>query len=294
MIVQLKAAALNRRDVFVTQGLYPGIRFPVILGSDGAGLLDGRPVVINPAMNWGDDPRAQSRQFHILGLPKNGTLAQQVAVPAGKVYDKPVHLNWEQAAALPLGGMTAYRALFTRGQLRSGERVLVSGIGGGVAVFVLQFARAIGAEVWVTSGSSEKLDRARALGARGGVNYREDNWPDQLKEQAGGFDVIVDSAGGPGFAHFLKLCNPAARIVSYGGTLGMAQLSPQILFWKQISILGSSMATDEEFGAMLRFVEQHRIEPVVDSVVSMADGQAAFDRMAKGLQFGKIVLDIPG
>ncbi len=292
-IVGLKAASLNHRDVFITQGKYPGIRYPVILGSCGAGTLDGREVVVNPAFAWGDDPRAQSRAFHILGLPRDGTFAEQVAVPREKIYDKPAHLSWAEAAALPLAGMTAYRALFTRGQLRAGERVLVSGIGGGVALFVLQFALAAGASVWVTSGSEEKIERAVGLGAGGGAIYRSDDWSAQLKEQAGGFDLIIDSAGGAGFPHFLQLCRPGARIVTYGGTRGkIPQLSPQIIFWKQLSILGSTMATDEEFAGMLDFVTRHRLHPVVDQVVPLAEGRRAFERMDEGRQFGKIVLAV--
>ena len=293
VIVDLKAASLNHRDVFITQGKYPGIRYPVILGSCGAGMLEGREVLINPAFDWGDDPRAQSRNFHILGLPRNGTFAERVAVPLGKVYDKPPHLSWVEAAALPLAGMTAYRAVFSRGQLRTGERVLISGVGGGVALFALQFALAAGASVWVTSGHRAKIDRAVELGAEGGAIYREEDWPAQLKEKAGEFDLIIDSAGGPGFSHFPRLCRPAARIVTYGGTRGpIPQLSPQILFWKQLSIMGSTMATDEEFAAMLAFVTDHQLSPVVDQVLPLAAGRRAFKRMAQGRQFGKIVLAI--
>lgn len=293
VLVDLKAASLNHRDVFITQGKYPGIRYPVILGSCGAGVLEEREVLINPAFDWGDDPHVQSRHFHILGLPRNGTFAEQVAVPPEKVYDKPPHLTWAEAAALPLAGMTAYRAVFTRGQLRTGERVLISGIGGGVALFAFQFALAAGASVWVTSGSRAKIDRAVELGARGGVVYREEDWPALLKEKAGGFDLIIDSAGGSGFSHFLRLCRPAARIVTYGGTRGaIPPLSPQILFWKQLSILGSTMATDAEFGAMLAFVSDHQLRPVVDQVLPLAEGQRAFERMAEGRQFGKIVLAV--
>lgn len=291
VIVDLKAAALNHRDVFITQGLYPGIRFPSILGSDGAGILDGREVLINPAMDWGADPKVQSRKFHILGLPKNGTFAEKVAVPKEKVLDKPAHLSWEAAAALPLAGLTAYRALFTRGGLREGERVLITGIGGGVALTALQFALAAGASAWVTSSEDSKITRAVEMGAEGGANYKQEGWPDKLKEKGGGFDLILDSAGGKGFPPLLKLCRPAARIVVYGGTTGsVPKLSPQILFWKQISILGSTMGTDAEFADMIAFVDRHKIDPVVDAVFPLSRGQEAFDRMDKGQQFGKIVL----
>ncbi len=293
VIVDLKAAALNHRDVYITQGLYPGITTPIILGSDGAGLLDGQEVIINPAMDWGPDPRAQAKDFHILGLPKNGTMAQKVAVPQENVLRKPAHLSWEQAAALPLGGLTAYRALFTQGQCTNGQRVLISGIGGGVALFAFQFALAAGADVYVTSGSPVKLERATEMGAKGGANYKNDQWHKDLLKQGGGFDVIIDSAGGPGFINLVKTVNPGGRIVMYGGTRGKIDgLSPQILFWKQASIIGSTMGTAGEFADMVSFVDKHKIEPVVDQIYDLQDGQQAFDRMAAGAQFGKLVLRI--
>lgn len=293
VVVWIKAAGLNHRDVYVTQGLYPGIRFPIILGSDGAGELEGKAVIINPSMNWGDNPGFQQKNFKILGLPDHGTFAERALVPASKIYDKPAHLNFEQAAALPLAGVTAYRALFTKCQLKKGEKVLISGIGGGVALMASQLALAAGAEVYVTSGSQDKIDRAIEMGAKGGANYKSAEWPETLKEQAGGFDVIVDSAGGAGFSNFLKVVNPGCRIAVYGGSLGKIQnLSPQIIFWKQVSILGTTMGTDEDFKAMLAFVNRHKIIPVVDSVFDLQDGNAAFKRMDEGLQFGKIVLRV--
>ena len=293
VVVDLHAAAMNHRDVYITQGLYPGIKTPIILGSDGAGTYDGREVIINPAMNWGNDPRFQAPDFHILGLPQNGTFAQKVAVPADKVHDKPNHLSWEQAAALPLAGMTAYRALFTQGQCAAGQKVLISGVGGGVALFAFQFALAAGAEVYVTSGSPEKLEQAKAMGAAGGANYKEDGWHKTLGKMAGGFDVIIDSAGGDGFANLLKVVKSGGRIVMYGGTRGKINgLSPQILFWKQASIIGSTMATDVEFKDMVQFVDEKKIEPVVDSVFALPEGPKGFDRMADGKQFGKIVFKI--
>ncbi len=293
VLVHLKAAALNRRDYFITQGLYPGITLPLILGSDGAGVAEGRKVIINPNINWGDNPDYQSYEYNILGLPKNGTFAEYVLVAESQLADKPAHLTWEQAAALPLAGMTAYRALFTKGRLGPGERVLITGAGGGVALFAIQFALAAGAEVYVTSGSSAKIEQAKAFGVAGGVNYHEEDWPKQLATLADSFDVILDSAGGAGFTPLLKLCKPGARVVIYGGTLGrIPEVSPQIIFWKQISIMGSTMATDEEFAQMVQFVNKQQIMPIVDSVYPLAEGQQAFAKMADNKQFGKIVLKI--
>lgn len=293
VLVQLQAAALNRRDWWITQGKYPGIIYPIILGSDGVGIAEDREVIINPAIDWGSAPAYPSKAFQILGLPKNGTFAEWVAVPQRQLYDKPPHLSMEQAAALPLAGLTAYRALFSKGQLQRGEKVLISGAGGGVALFAFQFAIAAGAEVWVTSGSEAKIERAIAMGASGGANYRDADWHKNLQTQSGGFDVIVDGAGGDGFAGFPKICKPGARIVTYGGTLGaVSGLSPQPVFWKHLSILGTSMGNDQEFADMLEFVNQHKIIPVVDRVFPLSKGLEAISQMSDSKQFGKLVLSI--
>ncbi len=292
-LVHLRAAALNHRDLFITQGLYAGIKFPTILGSDGAGEYRGKAVVIDPSLDWGGDPKAQGRGFRVLGLPDDGTFAAQIAIPRSNIHPKPQHLDWEQAAALPLAGVTAWRVLFTRCQIKAGERVFITGIGGGVALMVLQLAIAAGAEVFVSSGSDEKIAKAVALGAKGGANYRLPDWDKTLKKDAGGFDVVIDSAGGDGFGALLGLCNPGARIGVYGGTQGKINgLSPQPLFWKQVSILGSTMGTRLDFRRMLAFVSKHEIVPVIDSVFALSDGNEALKKMEKGDQFGKIVLRI--
>ncbi len=293
VLVQIHAAALNRRDWWITQGQYPGIVYPIVLGSDGAGMAEGREVIINPAMGWGEVAAYPSKSFQILGLPRNGTLAEWVTVPERQIYDKPAHLSFEQAAALPLAGLTAYRALFSKGQLKAGDQVLISGAGGGVALLAFQMAVAVGARVWVTSGSEEKIERTRTMGGQGGSNYRDPEWWKQLQQQAGGFDLIIDSAGGDGFAFFPKIANPGARIVTYGGTLGaVSGLSPQAIFWKQLSILGTTMGNDQEFADMVAFISRHGIIPVVDGVYALSEGQAAFDQIGKGGQFGKVVLKV--
>jgi len=292
-VVRLFAAAINHRDVFITKGLYANIKPPVILGSDGAGEYRGRRVLIYPALEWGQLPAHQGNNFRVLGMPDNGTFAEQIRIPHGNIFEMPGHLDWEQAAALPLAGLTAWRTLFSRCGLKKGEKVLITGIGGGVALSALQFAIAAGAEVTVTSGSPEKLEKARLLGATNTANYREEAWDKRLKQETGGFDVIIDSAAGDGFPALIGLANPGARIGIYGGTLGKVNnLSMQPVFWKQISLLGSTMGSPQEFGKMLHFVTQHAIVPVVDSVFALADGNAALEKMEKGEQFGKIVLRI--
>jgi zinc-binding alcohol dehydrogenase/oxidoreductase len=291
VLVDIKAAALNHRDVWITKGLYPGITFPTILGSDGAGLVDGRLVIINPSIGWGANPAYQDNNYQILGMPKNGTLAGKVAIPASQLYDMPAHLSFEQAAAIPLAGLTAFRAVFSKGLVKRGDKVLVTGIGGGVALFALQFAVAAGATVFVSSGSDEKIARAIALGATAGINYNHESWPKELMRLSGGIDLVIDGAGGDGLQKIMKICNPGGRLVIYGGGRGtVPELSPQLIFWKQLSLLGTSMGNDEEFAAMLTFITHHQLVPVTDEVYPLKDGVSAFRRMSEGKQFGKIIL----
>jgi NADPH:quinone reductase-like Zn-dependent oxidoreductase len=305
VLVRLEAAALNHRDVWIRKGLYAGIKVPIILGADGAGEVVavgegvdssfmGWRVVINPALDWGKNPRVQGPNFRILGLPDDGTYAELVKVPASSVHPIPTGLSVEEAAAIPLAGLTAYRAVVTRGQVRPDETVLITGVGGGVATFALQIARFNGARVFVTSGLEAKLDRARALGAEGGVNYKESDWAQQLKDQMGSApDLIIDSVGGATFDTLLDLAAPGGRIVSYGATLGaVPNLAMRRVFWKQLTILGSTMGTDQEFADMLKLFDSGAIAPVVDQTFPLADAAAAHRRMEEAGQFGKIVLRI--
>lgn len=307
VIVQIKAAALNHRDVFVQQGKYPGIVWPVIPGSDGAGIVTeigegvsaewlGKEVIVNAGHNWGDDERFNAPNFKILGMPDQGTYAEFLKVEAKYLAPKPAHLSFEEAAAVPLAGVTGWRALMSRAQMKAGERVLVTGIGGGVALFVLQFAVAAGAEVWVTSGSDEKIEKAIALGAKGGVNYKDPNWTKNLLSAAGAdrsgyFDVIIDSAGGPSFAKLIDVAAIGGRICFFGGTTGnITDIIPAKVFFKHLSIFGSTMGSDKDFTAMVAFVNQHQIKPVIDEIFPLEEAETALRRMDAGSQFGKIVL----
>lgn len=291
-IVQIKGAALNHRDLWIQQGQYAGIVTPIVLGSDGTGVLDGQEVIINPSLNWARPAASPPASFKILGLPDSGTFAEAVAVPSQNIFHKPDHLTTFEAAALPLAGLTAYRLLFTRCRFRAKDRVLISGIGGGVALMAFQFAVANGAEVWVTSSSTSKINKAIQMGAEGGVLYTDTDWAKKIQLASGGFDVIVDSAAGDGFGNLVKVANPGARIGLYGGTTGkINNVIPQIVFWKQISILGSTMGNGVEFSKMLAFVNKYKVKPVVDSVFALKDGNKAFQRMQSGQQFGKIVLN---
>lgn len=299
--IQLHASALNHRDWWIQKGQYAGIRLPVILGSDGAGIVIetnpedaewlGKPVLINPSMGWGTNPTAQAKSYKILGMPDHGTFAERIVIEKQYVFPTPEHLSDEEAAAIPLAGLTAYRALFTRGQCRSEDKVLITGIGGGVALFALQWALAIGAKVWVTSGNDDKIQQAIQLGAQGGTNYKHDRWRKNLQQQVEGFDLIIDSAGGDNFKELIELAAPGGRIVFYGATLGnFKDLPAAKIFWKQLSILGSTMGNDHEFQQMLELINKHQIRPVISHRFPLSEAENALRTLDNQQQFGKIVL----
>jgi zinc-binding alcohol dehydrogenase/oxidoreductase len=305
VLVALKAAALNHRDVWIKAGQYAGLKFPCIPGSDGAGVVVGagadvdrewigREVIINPSFGWGESEHAQGPQFAILGLPREGTLAEKIAVPLSQISVKPPHLSWEEAAALPLAGLTAYRALFARAQLKPTDRVLLTGIGGGVALFALQYAVAVGAKVWVTSSSAEKIARAVRLGAEGGFDYTQKDWASAAAKAPGLFDVIVDSAGGAGFENLLELAAPGGRIVFFGATRGNPPVLPmRKVFWRQISLLGTTMGSPADWRAMIEFITLHyHLKPVISEVFPFDRVGEAFALMERSGQFGKIVVKV--
>ncbi len=305
-VVKIKAAALNHRDVWITQGLYPNIKVPVILGSDGAGTVHavgegvdkswlGKAVIINPGLDWGDNPRVQQANFRILGLPDDGCQAEYVKIPAENLVEKPGYLSFAEAAAIPLAGLTGYRALFTQGNLNPGETVLLTGIGGGVAALMLQMAVALGANVLVTSGSDEKIARAVKMGAKSGANYRKEGWEKEIQLQAGknGVDLIVDSAGGEGFDRLTAIANPGGRIVFFGATAGNpGKFNLRRVFWKQLVIHGTTMGNQADFTKMVSLFQRHRIKPAIDGPYAFEDYRIAYQRMIDGQQFGKIVITL--
>ena len=303
-VVRLRAAALNHRDVWIRTGRYAGITLPIILGSDGAGEVVetgpgvdpawvGREVVIDPTLKWGGEERVQGPAFQILGLPRDGTYAELVTVPADALHDRPRPLSWEEAAAVPLASVTAYRALAVRAQVQPGETVVVTGIGGGVATCALLIGRRLGATVYVTSGSEAKIEAARRHGAAGGVTHGDPEWPKALVAQIGGRpDVVIDGAGGETFNRALDLVTPGGRVVSYGATLGPTpNLEVRRIFWKQLTVLGSTMGSRRDFAAMLRLYAEG-LRPIVDTVLPLESAAEAHRRMEEGRQFGKIVLRI--
>lgn len=311
-LVRLRAAALNHRDLWMRQGAYGKMAgLPCTLGSDGCGEVvkvgaeedarwRGRRVVINPSLDWGDDDAAPGPRWRILGVPDQGTFAQYVCVPVAQLHDAPGNWSDEEAAALPLAGLTAHRALFRRGGLpvtappgARPARVLVTGIGGGVAQWALRLARAAGAEVWVTSGSPAKLEAARRDGAAGGVLYTTAGWGEALAKDAGPFDVCIDSAGGAGWAEITDALAPGGTLVFFGATRGAGEVPMRKAFFKQVSILGTAMGSPRDFSDLLAFVAAHDLRPPLDAVYDLADVETAFARMAAGEQSGKIALRIP-
>jgi zinc-binding alcohol dehydrogenase/oxidoreductase len=301
VLIRLKAAALNHRDL----GMFdwdPDVNF--VLGADGSGIVEelgpgvdglvrGAPVIINPALDWGEREDAFSPGFTILGWPRDGTFAELVVVPAENVVGKPSHLSFEEAAALPLSGLTAYRAVISRAQIQAGERLVVHGIGGGVALFALQFAMLAGAATMVTTTAGHKLDRARAMGADLAVDSQTSDWGEAARtwSKGAGVDVVIDSVGGERFAESLLALRSGGRIVTYGTTAnGLSTVDVETIFWHQLNVLGSTMGSPRDFAAMIELANSTRLKPVVDSVWPLAQGREALQRLAQGRQFGKIVL----
>lgn len=304
VVVALRNAALNRRDVFLRKGIAPS-PLPVIPGSDGAGVVralgpgvsgvaEGDEVIILPSLAWGGGEDAPEPGFRILGGPDDGTYAELIRISAENVFPKPARLSWEEAAALPLAGLTAYRALVSRARIRPGETVLVIGIGGGVATVALHIARAAGCRVLVTSSSDEKIARAVELGAAGGVNYTGDDWPAAVRELAGGagVDVVVDSVG-PTWGQSIATLRPGGRVVVFGGTGGgKVELTVRPVTSGQVSLLGTTMGSPRDFAGLLAAVRNQDWAPVIDSVRPLAEVAAAHEREEAGEHFGKLVLSV--
>ena len=300
--VKLKAASINKRDYWICVGKYPDIQTDVILGSDGAGIVDiigegvskiwqDRAVIINPNINWGDNPLVQGKDYRILGMPSNGTFAEYVVVNADRLHAIPTHLTFEEAASLPLAALTAYRACIHHGEIKPNMKVLISGFGGGVAHFAFLFAKALGAAVSITSGHESNLKKAKELGAENGFNYHEENWIQEASMHAGGFDLIIDSAGGDQFNNLIQILNPSGKIVFYGASNGLpTSLDLYRLFWKQGTIQGSTMGNDEEFAAMVKFVEKNNILPLVCRRYPFAQIENAIKQMQNSGMPGKTVV----
>jgi zinc-binding alcohol dehydrogenase/oxidoreductase len=300
--VKLRASALNHRELWIVQGQYPGMRLPCTMGCDGSGIIEslgsncsgpgvGTEVALYPGLNWGGDPDFPASDFGLLGMPGPGTIAEYICVPAENAVVKPSSLTFEEAAATGLAALTAWRALITKARLRAGERVLITGIGGGVATFALHFAVALGATVFVSSGSDETLQKARELGAAAGFNYKDPDWRKSVAKVTGGIDVVIDGAPAASYVNYARALNMGARIVVYGSTGGpQFTVNAPELFMKNLALIGSNVGNLEEFKAMLAFVEQHRLRPVIDRAFALKDASDALQYLATGHRFGKITI----
>ena len=298
--VRLRRAGLNRRDAMNVAGR---ARFPspAIIGSDGTGVVDllgdgvtgwshGDEVVLSPSIDWGDDVRVQAAGYEILGDERPGTQAQYVVVPAGNLFAKPPSLSWDEAAALPMAGLTAWRAVVTRGEVRAGQRVLVTGASGGVATFAVQIAVALGARVFVTTSSRDKLRRAVDIGAEAGVVRGEDRL-EELASAVGGFHTVIDSAGAD-WPALVESLLPGGVLVNVGRTAAeIGEVPVRLLFWRQLDVRGSSMGSGEEFGALLGHMGSVSWRPAIDRVFPLADAAAAYRRLDEA-HFGNILLDV--
>jgi NADPH:quinone reductase-like Zn-dependent oxidoreductase len=304
VVVDLVTAALNRRDWWLWRA--PATPVPVTLGSDGAGhvacvgagvhgLSAGDEVVIDPCLGWGDDEGSAADTFDILGSPTQGTFAERVVVPAINVHAKPAGLTWEEAAAFPLAGLTAWRAVVTCAGAAPGRRVLITGGGSGVSTFCLQIAHALGAQVWVTSGSDAKIARCVELGARGGFRYDDPEWPQQVlaATRGAGVHAVVDSFGGGGWAQALSALTRGGVIVNYGDTGGDEATIPVAgIYWHWRSLIGTTMGSPSEFRAVCEHVATGAWRPAIDSVHALDDIAAAARRLTDRERFGKVVLRI--
>ena len=292
LVVELRTAAVNRRDLLVRNPPGPAYVFPlpVIPGSDGAGIRrdTGEEVVIYPGLGWGPREDAAGPDWRMLGAPDNGTYAELVKVPEENVFPKPARFSWEEAAAFPLAALTAFRALFAVGGLIRDETVLVLGAGSGVSTFAVSLAVQAGANVLVTSSSQEKIERAKELGASGGVLYTEEGWP----EAVGPVDVVLDSVGTT-WRDSLRALRKGGRLVVFGGTGGpevTLDVRATYLNWQRI--LGTTMGSGRDFAGLLRMVDMGGWHPVIDSVRPLAEVEAAHERMKAGQHFGKLVLAV--
>ncbi len=313
VLVRICCAGLNHLDIWVRKGR-PGVQmqWPHVLGSDGAGVVEavgsqvkhlkaGDAVVVYPGLGCGHcDACARGEvslcpQFGIVGLNRTGTFAEYVTLPAGNVFPKPSRLRMEEAGGFVLAYLTAWRMLMTRAQLKPGETVLIHGIGGGVALCALQFAKLVGAEVVVTSSAGDKLERAAKLGADATINYKTENVTQRVREMTSGrgVDVVVDSTGAATWPVDLECVTKGGRVVLCGVTTGAgAETNLRTVYWNQLTLMGSTLGSIGDLRQMFRVVTAAGLQPVVDQVLPLDRIRDAMEKMETGRQFGKIVLHI--
>ncbi|MEB3061930.1 quinone oxidoreductase family protein [[Mycobacterium] zoologicum] len=292
--VALRASALNWHDVLVRQGRY-GSPLPHVIGADGAGVRTdtGEEVVVLPSLHWGERNEAPGSRFEILGDRTPGTYAELVSVPVECLAAKPAGMSWAEAAALPLVGVTTYRALFTRGRLHAGESMLVIGAGGGVATMAIALAVAAGADITVTSSSPDTIERAVAAGARGGVLHTETGWPDQartLSRDNAGFDLILDPVGR--WTESVRALRPGGRLVVLGANAAQsADMDIRSFYFGQFDLLGTTMGSSGDFAGLLNMIDRYSVRPpVIDREFPLDRAAEAHEYLEHGRTFGKCVL----
>jgi zinc-binding alcohol dehydrogenase/oxidoreductase len=292
--VALRASALNWHDVLVRQGRYRS-PLPHIIGADGAGVRTdtGEPVVVLPSLNWGDRDDAPGTRWEILGDHTPGTYAELVSVPVDCLAPKPVGMSWAEAAALPLVGVTTYRALFARGRLRAGESMLVIGAGGGIATMAIALAVAAGADITVTSSSTETIEHAVAAGARGGVLHSETDWPDHARAMSpdnAGFDLILDPVGR--WNESVRALRPGGRLVVLGANAAQtAPIDVRSFYFGQFDLLGTTMGSNRDFVGLLNMIDRCSVRPpVIDREFPLDRAAEAHEYLENGRNFGKCVL----
>jgi zinc-binding alcohol dehydrogenase/oxidoreductase len=290
-VVRLEAAALNWHDVLVRCGVYRS-PLPHVPGGDGAGVdvETGEEVVVLPCLHWGDDESAPGPRWEILGDHRPGTYAELVRVPRNCLAPRPRGFTWAQAAALPVVGLTTYRALFVRGRLTAGERLLVLGAGGGVATTAVSMAAAVGARVYVTSSSDAKIAAARELGAVAGVRYDDPGWPEAARELAGGFDLVLDCVGS--WAESVRALRPGGRLVVLGASRAEeARLDVRGFYFGQFDLLGTTLGSPRDFTGLLRMLHEVDVPPpIIDRAFPLDRAAQAHEHLESGTGFGKIVL----
>jgi zinc-binding alcohol dehydrogenase/oxidoreductase len=292
--VALRASALNWHDVLVRQGRYRS-PLPHIIGADGAGVRTdtGEQVVVLPSLNWGESDEAPSRGWEILGDHTPGTYAELVSVPADCLAAKPAGFSWSEAAALPLVGVTTYRALFVRGRLRAGESMLVVGAGGGIATMAISLAVAAGAAITVTSSSSDTIERAVSAGARGGVLHSETEWPEHARAMSpnkAGFDLVLDPVGR--WSESVRALRPGGRLVVLGANAAeTAPMDIRSFYFGQFDLLGTTMGSSRDFAGLLNMIDRCSVPPpAIDREFPLDRAAEAHEHLERGRTFGKCVL----
>jgi NADPH:quinone reductase-like Zn-dependent oxidoreductase len=304
VVIDVRAASLNRRDWWIMRNPARGAA-PCILGSDAAGVVrsvgagvtrvaPGDEVIVYPALGWGDREDAPTADFEIFGIPRQGVFAEQAVLPEECVYPKPAHLSFAEAACIGIAGLTTWRGLVTRGGVGEGSTVLVTGAAAGTGTFAIQIARALGARVYVTSSSEEKIARCVEVGAVSGADWRDPSWHETILEATGGgVDVAIDSAGGDSWEGVLKAIRTGGTLVNFGDTAGdFAQVAVAEVYYRHLSIHGTTMGSPREFVALLEHLELDRWRPVIDSTFPLERTDDAFRRIDDPARFGKIVLAV--